>query len=85
MVDKKQDLSVVSYILGIVSIVLAFFQPIAGFILGIIGLNMSKKQKGTLSQKAKKYNTIGIIIAIIIFIIAIILAILGSQWAPGFT
>ena len=75
MVDKKQDFSIVSYILGIMSIVFAFFTPLAGLILGIIGFMQSKKQKTELSKKAKKLNTIGIILGAILFVISIIVAV----------
>lgn len=64
---KDGDFSEISYLLGILSIVLSFFQPVAGFILGIIGLVHSRKQKTPLSQKAKKFNIIGIILSIIFF------------------
>ena len=69
MVDKK-DIGIVSYVLGIVSIVLAFFQPFAGLVLGIIGLVQSKKL-GKAALKAKKLNTIGIVIAIIMLLVSI--------------
>tara|TARA_Y100000034_G_scaffold34251_1_gene41980 strand:+ start:6523 stop:6789 length:267 start_codon:yes stop_codon:yes gene_type:complete len=70
----KEDFSIASYVLGIVSIVLAFFTPLAGLILGIIGLRLSKKQKSELSKKAKKYNTVGIILSLVFFIITISIA-----------
>ncbi|MFW6226026.1 MAG: DUF4190 domain-containing protein [bacterium] len=66
--DKKQNLSYVSYTLGILSIVMAFFQPLAGIVIGIIGLIQSKDQKTSFEKKAKKLNTIGIILGIILFI-----------------
>jgi len=71
---EKEDLSVVSYVLGIVSIVMAIFTPLAGIVFGIVGLSQSKKQKTKLSEKAKKLNIIGIILGIILFIVTIILA-----------
>ncbi|RLG16498.1 hypothetical protein DRN69_00710 [Candidatus Pacearchaeota archaeon] len=67
MGDKK-DFSDVSYTVGIISIVLAFFQPLAGLILGVIGFNHSKKQKTDLSKKAKKLNVIAIIISLILLV-----------------
>lgn len=70
MVEKK-DLSVVSYILGIISIVLAFFNSPAGLVFGVIGFIQSKKQKTELSKKAKKLNKIGIILSIILLAISI--------------
>lgn len=71
MVKEKIDFSVVSYILGIVSIVMAFFNSPAGLVFGIIGFIQSKKQKTELSKKAKKLNKIGIILSIILLIISI--------------
>jgi uncharacterized membrane protein len=71
---KEGDFSEVSYVLGIMSIVTAFFLPLAGFVFGIIGLIHSKKQKTKLSEKAKKFNIIGIILSIILFVITILAA-----------
>ena len=68
---KDGDMSEVSYIFGILSIVFAFFQPIAGLIMGIIGIFQSKKQKTHLSERAKKLSIIGIIISIIFFVITV--------------
>ena len=76
---KKEDISVVSYVFGIISIVLAFFTPLAGLIFGIIGFVQSKKQKTELSKKAKKLSTIGIILSIILFIITVVLAVYLSK------
>jgi len=67
MVEKKG----VAYTLGILSIVLAFFIPLAGVILGIIGLVQNKKEKSKIS---KKLNIIGIIIGVIIFIATLALS-----------
>ena len=58
----------VAYILGIVSIVMAFFQPLAGIIFGIIGLVQNKKEK---SRKSKKLNIIGIVLSIAWLIISV--------------
>jgi len=80
---KEEDFSEVSYVLGIISIVTAFFLPLAGFILGTIGLIHSKKQKTKLSEKAKKLNIVGIILSIILFVVTILaatyLTILGTN------
>ncbi|MFH1787330.1 MAG: DUF4190 domain-containing protein [archaeon] len=70
MVDKK-DLSLVSYILGILSIVFAFFNSLAGLVIGIVGFTQSKNQKDDLSKKAKKLNKIGIILSAVLFIIQV--------------
>jgi len=68
MADKI-DVASVSYVLGILSIVFAFVSPLAGLILGIIGLVQSKKYK---IEKSKRLSTIGIILSIIFLIISII-------------
>jgi len=82
MVDKKQDLSEVGYMFGIISIVLAFFSPVAGFIFGIIGLVQSKKQNTELSKKAKKFNILGIILSIVVLVISFFVMIyLGNSGA----
>lgn len=64
----------VAYILGILSIVLAFFQPLAGIVIGIVGLIQNKKEK---SKTAKRLNIIGIILGVIIF--AVLIAITVSN------
>jgi len=70
----KKDFEHIGYIFGIMSIVLAFFQPLAGFVFGIIGFNHAKKMKTPLAKKAKKYNKIGIILSLIFFIASLIFA-----------
>ena len=74
MAKKEEDFSEVSYTLGIISIVLAFFTPLAGFVFGIIGLVQSKKQKTQLSKRARKLSIIGIILSIILFAITVAIA-----------
>ena len=76
------NLGTVAYVLGILSIVFAFFSPIAGLILGIIGLVQSRKQGVT---KAKKLNVIGIILSIVLLIISIIFLVYSvkSGLSPG--
>ncbi len=69
---KDGELSEVSYTLGIVSIVLGFFQPIAGFVFGVIGFLQSRKHKTPLSEKAKKLNIIGMIISIIVVALSVV-------------
>ena len=60
MADKI-DFSLVSYVLGIISIVMAFFSPASGIVFGIIGLTQSKKQKTNVSKMSRKLNIIGIV------------------------
>jgi hypothetical protein len=73
MVEKK-DFSQTGYIFGILSIVLAFFNPLIGLIVGTIGYNHSRRQKTPLSEKARKFNTIGIGISITVLIMSIAVA-----------
>lgn len=74
MVKKeiKKDTAMIGYILGIMSIVMAFLTPLAGLVFGIIGYVQSKKKKDDLSMKAKKYNTIGIVLSIIFILVGIV-------------
>ena len=72
---EKIDLITVSYILGILSIVFAFFRADAGLVLGIIGLIQASKQKST---RAKKLNVIGIVLSAIFVIINLIALIFPS-------
>ena len=60
-----------SYTFGILSIVFAFFIPLAGVTLGVVGLFLNKKEK---SKIAKKLNIAGIIIGAIIFIATLALS-----------
>jgi hypothetical protein len=71
----------VAYILGILSIVFAFFLPLAGIILAIIGLVQNKKEK---SKRAKKLNIIGLVLAVVVFIATLALNIyLAINTAQG--
>ena len=73
MVDKKEkiDFGFSSYIFGILSIVLAFFTPLLGFVLGIVGLIQSIKQKTRISNLAKRLNIIGIFVSIVLFAVTL--------------
>ena len=75
MAKKEGDFSEVSYVFGIVSIVLAFFQPLLGFVFGVIGFVHSRKQKTPLSNKARKLNIIGMILNGVLAIVAVFLAV----------
>lgn len=73
MADNKVDMGSVSYVLGILSIVLAFpflGNSFSGLVLGIIGYSQGKKHG---NEKAKKLNKIGIALSIIFIIINIAL------------
>ena len=80
-VKKKIDLpnDITSYIMGILSIVMAFFQPGAGVVLGIIGLVKSKKDSNDLSERGKKLSIIGLILSIIFLTMAIGFAIYSTR------
>ena len=69
---EKIDMKPVSYILGILSIVFAFFSAFAGLVFGIIGLIQSNKLK---LQKAKRLNIMGIVLSAIFSIIQVYLQI----------
>jgi len=70
----KKDTAMISYMFGIISIVMAIIEPLAGLIFGIIGLHESKKQGDDLSARARKYNTIGIILSIVLLIVSIVIS-----------
>ena len=80
----KQEFGVASYVIGIVSIVFAFFQPIAAIILGIVGITLSKRHKSDLSDKGKKFSIIGIVIGIIILVATIVFISLTGNLASNF-
>jgi len=71
MVEKKGDFGIVVYIMGILSIVTAFFQPLQGIILGIIGLSLGNKDKSYFSARGKMFSKIGIILSIIILLVVL--------------
>lgn len=64
--------NMISYILGLISLVIAFFTPLAGAILGIIGLVQNKKEDTLLSKRAKILNIIAIVIGAVMFGITLI-------------
>ena len=84
MADKKEVHSIVAYVFGIVSIVLAFFTPMAGIVFGIIGIVQSKKNKDELSVRAKKLSVIGLILSIILLIVSLVIAIYYAYNTGGF-
>ena len=77
------NIETVAYVLGILSIVFAFFSPLAGLIMGIVGLIQSKKKK---VARARKLNIIGIVLSAIFFILTIALLIMsgGSSTSGSF-
>lgn len=71
--EKKIDLVLVSYVLGIISIISAFFMPIQGLVFGIIGYIHSRKSKSEVGKKSKIMNIIGIVLSIILSIAGMLL------------
>ncbi|MDP2672682.1 MAG: DUF4190 domain-containing protein [Nanoarchaeota archaeon] len=69
----KINFPLTSYVFGIFSIVMAFFSPLIGLVLGIIGLVQSRKQKTTLSNLSKKLNIFGIVISVVLFAVSLFL------------
>tara|TARA_Y100000310_G_C20438898_1_gene695080 strand:- start:583 stop:843 length:261 start_codon:yes stop_codon:yes gene_type:complete len=81
---EKRGHDIVAYVLGIVSIVLAFFTPLAGVVLAIVGLVQSKKEKSDLAKKAKKLNIIGLVLSLILFIVSVIVTVVLALNNPIF-
>jgi len=69
----KKDTALISYIFGIISIVMAFMLPLSGIVFGIIGLVQSNKEKNELSKKARKYNLLGIILSSVLLILSLVI------------
>ncbi|MCW8966127.1 MAG: hypothetical protein OQK82_05515 [Candidatus Pacearchaeota archaeon] len=55
----------VYFALGILSVVLAFFNPLASFVCGVLGISYSRKNKGYFQKKTKKFSVVGIILSIL--------------------
>ena len=70
------------YVFGVISIVLAFFTPIAGFIFSLIGYFHSKGSD-ELSKKGKSLSIVGMIISIIVFALTIGLTVYSYLKNPG--
>jgi len=63
----------VGYIFGIIGLVMAFFIPFAGVVLGIIGLVQNRKEKGEFAKKAKILNILAIVVGVLIYIASVLL------------
>ena len=74
--------NIISYILGIVSIVMAFLSPIVGVIFGIIGLTQGKGDKTKIYNRAKRLNIIGIILGVALFILTVVVFSSGMGQIP---
>ncbi len=82
MVDKISSSSV-GYLFGILSIVFAFFTPLAGIILAIIGLVKIRGEKSEESRKAKKMNILGLVLGIIVLAATISVTIYSMLYGVG--
>ena len=70
----------VAYILGIVSLVLAFFQPLPAVIIAIVGLVQNRKEK---NKTAKMLNIIALIVGIIMLAVVIAISVYGLLGTSG--
>ena len=84
MTEKKGN-DIVSYILGINSIVFAFFQPLAGFILGIIGYVQSRRENTDFAKKGRTLSIIGMVLSAVLFILLLIFAVYFQDSLLGLT
>jgi Na+-driven multidrug efflux pump len=62
------------YILSIVALVLAFFNPFPALIFSIISLVQCSKQKNKLSHQGKVMSIIAMILSIILIIVAFLIS-----------
>ena len=75
---EKEANGIITYVIGIVSIVMAFFNSLAGLVFGIFGFVKSRGDNSDLAKKANKMNLTGIILSLIMF--AIQIAVLYTQF-----
>jgi hypothetical protein len=66
--------SISGYIISIVALILAFFNPIPGLILAIISLVQCSKHDNKISHKGKVMSIFAIIISIIFIILAFLIS-----------
>ena len=78
MIDDDKMWEQAVRILGIMSIISAFFVPVAGLIMGIFGFTKTKK------KRLKKLNLTGIILSslIIVLVIVSIIVLNGMSQMP---
>jgi hypothetical protein len=69
----EDTIGISGYILSIVALVLAFFNPFPGLILGIVALVQCLKQKSKFTYKGKIMSVIAIILSFIFIIIAFLI------------
>lgn len=70
---KNIDIGFMAYIFSTLSVIFAFFQPLAGVVLGVIAVRQASGQKSALEKKARKLGIIGIVIGAIIFILSVVM------------
>ena len=78
--EEKKDLSIAAYIIGIFSIIFAFFNPLMGVVVSLVGLIQNKRHKGELSTKAKKLNIIGLGVSVFLLIAYFVMTILLAKY-----
>lgn len=78
--DKMDIKNYSNYIIGIVALVLSFFNPLPGLVLGIIGLVRVGKRHDRISKKARTLNIIAIIVAVVFAALSIILTLIKINW-----
>ena len=71
--ERKINFSQTSYIFGVLSLITAFFTPLLGLVIGIVGLVQSRREKTKTSKFAMKLSIAGIIVSIVIFVVTFIL------------
>ncbi|MEK6926268.1 MAG: hypothetical protein AABW50_03245 [Nanoarchaeota archaeon] len=71
---KKEGNGFESYVIGTIAIVLAFFQPVVGLVLSIVGLVWSKNPRTPMEKKARTLSTIGLIVSIIMIVLIVVFA-----------
>ncbi|WP_295345270.1 DUF4190 domain-containing protein [uncultured Streptococcus sp.] len=79
MQEKKKS----SLVLGILSIISGFFIPLAGLILGIIGLVLanSHQKESKLDYKTEKIlGIVGIVISVIVWILNVMVLMNGAGY-----
>lgn len=76
----KNNLDLVSYIFGVISIITAFLSQfgLEGILFSIVGLVFIKGQKTKLAEKAKVLNLIGLIVGCIVFVLSLLISIFFS-------
>ena len=79
MQEKKKS----SLVLGILSIIFGFFNPLVGLILGIIGLVLanSHQKESKLDYKTEKIlGIVGIVISVIVWILNVMVLMNGAGY-----